>query len=240
MKPLGPLTVMIATLAVPSLAAPPAQAKVMPVAATACGADGCTRMRVGNRPYAFDLMIPAIDRARTGSRPHRIGRWHSVDLTFGPPAVRAEARAFGKRFPVGFLGRTGLLRTRVGKPGGRWVSLTEGEAHAYEEVTAGVDALPARQLADPGDGGGAGPKADAGDDGGAAPGVDGHDNGGEAPRADASERRTSVAQEPTASSPDGSSTRSAWIAIGGGVLIVVGGGVAWRLHRPRRRPTPSL
>lgn len=153
------LLLLFAALALGALAPSAASAKVMPVAATVCGSDRCIEVGRGPGPLPFELMIPAIDPPRASAPPARTGRWYSVDLEFGPPAVRAEARGFRDDFPVAFLPGPGYLRTGITHPRGgnepsgavvgpgfRWVDLTSAEIAAYADITEGVEPMPAAAL----------------------------------------------------------------------------------------------
>jgi hypothetical protein len=139
--------ILLATLALGALAPPAASAKVMPVAATVCGADRCTEVSRGPGRLPFELMIPAIDPPRASAPPAHIGRWYSVDLRFGPPAVRAEARGFRDRFPVAFLPGPGYIRSG----GSHWVELTPAEIAAYAGIVEGLEPFAAAALPAPGD-----------------------------------------------------------------------------------------
>jgi hypothetical protein len=142
---------VIAALAVLAPGAPAAHAKVMPVAATVCGSSGCEQ-RHGN-PLSFDLMIPVAGWAEFVRSPARakgkVGPWYSVDLRFGPPAVRSEARNFRGRFPVAYLPRSGYLRTHADRPHGSWLVLSPSEDSAYLGLTHGLEPFPSSRLSQP-------------------------------------------------------------------------------------------
>jgi hypothetical protein len=214
--------ILFATLALGALAPSAASAKVMPVAATVCGSDRCIEVGRGPGPLPFALMIPAIDPPRASAPPDRTGRWYSVDLEFGPPAVRSEARAFRDDFPVAFLPGPGYIRTGVthprsgdersgaaARPGFRWVDLASVEIAAYADITEGVDPLPATALP-------SGGKAfNAPDDP-----FDGRPVG-----ADRESRASTVAVA------DGSDAPWGWLALGAGALLAL---LAARLARHAR------
>jgi hypothetical protein len=214
--------ILLATLALGALAPPAAWAKVMPVAATVCGSDRCIEVGRGPGPLPFELMIPAIDPSRASVPPTRTGRWYGVDLEFGPPAVRSEARAFRDDFPVAFLPGPGYIRTGVthprsgdeqsgaaARPGFRWVELTSAEIAAYADITEGVDPLAATALP-PG-----GTAINAPDD--------------------AFERQPVGAdresQSSTVAVTDGSDAPWGWLALGAGALLAL---LAARLARHAR------
>jgi hypothetical protein len=212
--------ILAAAVALGVLAPPAASAKVMPVAATVCGSDRCIEVGRDPGPLPFELMMPAVDPPRSSAPPARTGRWYSVDLEFGPPAVRSEARAFRDDFPVAFLLGQGYIRTGIAHPRGgrerggaaqpefRWVELTPREIAAYTEITEGVDPLPAAalppggQALNPPDGAATGPSG-----------------GGGEPHASA------------VPATDGSGTPWGWLALGAGALLaLVAAGLAWPLR----------
>jgi hypothetical protein len=145
-KPVPFLSTLAGLLILAVLVPAAASAKVMPVAATACGSDGCaeTDLRVARfepLPWAWELMDPAIDPPRASPAPRSVGPWYSVDLRFGPPVVRQEARGFRSRLPVAYIPGPGYLRTAIagGGPDGDWVELTSSEIAAFENAVEGVE-----------------------------------------------------------------------------------------------------
>jgi hypothetical protein len=214
--------ILLAMLALGALAPPAASAKVMPVAATVCGSDRCIEVSRGPGRLPFELMIPAIDPRRASAPPARPGRWYGVDLKFGPPAVRAEARGFRDEFPVAFLPGPGYVRTGVSPPRGenerggavggtgfRWVDLTSAEIAAYADITEGVEPMPAAALSRGGMAVNAFDDAFSGQPVGAGRG----------------------SRASTAGATDGSDAPWGWIALGAGALLaLIAAGLAWLLR----------
>jgi hypothetical protein len=213
-----------AAVALAVLAPSAVSAKVMPVAATVCGADRCVEVGQGPGSVPFELMMPAIDPPRASAPPARTGRWYSVDLTFGPPAVRAEARSFRNQFPVAFLPGPGYLRTGVSytrtprgggrrgaavDPGFRWVELTSAEIAAYVNTVRGVEPFPAAALRT----------------------LEDQIPSGSPTGADRQSRAAAVPD------PDGSGAGWSGLVVGAGALLALGAaGAAWALRgRSARR-----